>query len=61
MTLRTSADLAEQLDIPEATPAQWRWRGVGPRYIKVGRHVRYRQEDIDAWLVEQTVATNVAP
>jgi hypothetical protein len=33
----------------------WRNRGVGPKYIKVGRLRRYRQEDVDRWLLAQTV------
>ncbi len=27
--------------------------GTGPVYIKVGRLVRYRQSDLDAWLADQ--------
>lgn len=29
--------------------AQHRYRGTGPAYIKVGRSVFYRREDIEAW------------
>ena len=40
--LATPEDLAEFLnDIPLKTLAQWRSRGIGPKYRKVGRHVRY--------------------
>lgn len=28
----------------------WRVRGGGPAFIKVGRLVRYRQSDLDAWI-----------
>lgn len=28
----------------------WRVRGEGPRYLKIGRLVRYRIEDLDAYL-----------
>lgn len=37
-------------DVPEGTLAQWRHRGVGPRYIKVGKHVRYDERDVLVWL-----------
>jgi predicted DNA-binding transcriptional regulator AlpA len=47
--------LARLLDIPERTPGQWRYRGKGPRYIKVGRHVRYRRADVEAWLSDQSI------
>jgi excisionase family DNA binding protein len=46
--------LADELEVPEATLAQWRYKGTGPAYVKVGRHVRYRREDVDTWLAEHT-------
>jgi len=36
-----------------ATLYVWRTRGKGPAAIKVGRHLRYRQSDIDLWLAKQ--------
>ncbi len=45
--------LAEHLDISEETLAKWRYLGKGPRWLKIGKHVRYRREDVDAWLVDQ--------
>ncbi|MDG3014148.1 hypothetical protein [Speluncibacter jeojiensis] len=32
------------------TLAVWRMKGAGPKFIRMGRHVRYRWEDVDAWL-----------
>lgn len=32
----------------------WRVQGKGPRYVKIGRLVRYRIEDLNAWLEAQT-------
>jgi len=29
-----------------------RWAGEGPRFIKLGRHVRYRADDVLAWIEE---------
>ena len=49
-TLRKPEEISSTLGIPVATLAQWRWRGIGPAYCRVGRHIRYRQDDIDAWL-----------
>ena len=48
--LASSADVAEMLGIPEKTLAEWRYHGIGPGYLKVGRYVRYRWSDVDAWL-----------
>lgn len=33
---------------------KWRREGLGPKYVKVNRHVFYRIEDIDAWLQAQS-------
>lgn len=51
--LYTPDDLAELLGIPRATLAQWRHRGLGPAYLTVGRHVRYRPTDVETWLDHQ--------
>ena len=41
---------AAYLNIQPATLEQWRWNGKGPRYVKIGRAVRYRICDLDAFL-----------
>ena len=51
--LATSKEVAEYLGVPVATLDQWAYRGVGPRYSKVGRYRRYRWEDIEKWLDQQ--------
>jgi predicted DNA-binding transcriptional regulator AlpA len=59
--LATPAEVAKMLgDIPEHTLAQWRSRGTGPEYIKVGRHVRYRWSAVNTWLDQQSSVTGVA-
>jgi excisionase family DNA binding protein len=42
-------ELAEYLGVPVQTVYAWRHYGTGPRSSKVGRHVRYRRTDVDAW------------
>jgi len=32
------------------TLADWRTKGIGPDYVKVGRLIRYRQVDLDTWI-----------
>ncbi len=32
------------------TMQRWRLEGLGPRYIKLGRLVRYRQSDLDEFI-----------
>lgn len=52
--LLSPTELASYLTIPVQTIYQWRHRGEGPPGYRVGRHVRYRWIDIQAWLEEQT-------
>lgn len=42
--------LANHLGINENTLAKWRLSGVGPKYIKVQRHIRYAESDVEEWL-----------
>lgn len=51
--LATLNEVAEHLQVPPATLYQWRHRGIGPRGSKVGRHIRYRWEDVEKWLDQQ--------
>jgi excisionase family DNA binding protein len=46
-------DLAEYLRLPIGTLYAWRCRGQGPSGFRVGRHVRYRQSDVDLWIDAQ--------
>jgi excisionase family DNA binding protein len=47
---------AAYLGVEPATLAIWRSTRRYPlRYVKVGRHVRYRKSDLDAFLDKRTV------
>jgi predicted DNA-binding transcriptional regulator AlpA len=48
------AALAGRLGISRSTLQSWRYAGRGPRFIKLGRLVRYRVSDVDAYLVANT-------
>lgn len=48
--LLTPQELAAELGMQVTALAQWRYRGMGPRFIKEGRFIRYRRSDVDAWL-----------
>lgn len=48
--LMTVSELGEFLGVPEATLYQWRYRREGPPALKVGRHLRWRPRDVEAWL-----------
>jgi predicted DNA-binding transcriptional regulator AlpA len=40
--------------VSRSTLQSWRYAGRGPRFIKLGRLVRYRNADIDSYLAAQT-------
>lgn len=46
MNLLTEDELAALLDVPRARLAEWRYKRTGPAFVKIGRQVRYRTEDI---------------
>ena len=49
--LLTPEEAAEQLDVSARTLSNWRSTGENELpYLKIGRNVRYRQEDIDELL-----------
>jgi len=50
--LRTS-EAASYLKVQPTTLEQWRWSGRGPRFAKIGRNVRYRLSDLDAFMQER--------
>lgn len=41
---------AEYLGLSPATLETLRCRGGGPPFVKLGRRVAYRREDLEAWL-----------
>jgi predicted DNA-binding transcriptional regulator AlpA len=52
--LLTPKQLSEQLATPTAVLANWRYKGVGPKFIKLGSSIRYRASEVEAWLDAQT-------
>jgi predicted DNA-binding transcriptional regulator AlpA len=46
--------LATRLGVSRSTLQSWRYGGRGPRFIKLGRMIRYRNVDIDAYLRANT-------
>jgi excisionase family DNA binding protein len=55
VTLLDGPATAELLGVPEKTLAQWRYHGKGPAFVRVGKHVRYRVEDVEAFIAANTV------
>jgi excisionase family DNA binding protein len=57
--LMTTEGVAGYFQLPIASIYSWRARGEGPRAIRVGKHLRWRKSDIDAWLERQADAPAV--
>jgi excisionase family DNA binding protein len=45
----TRPEVAERLRIPQSTLESWAVKGMGPRFAKFGKHVRYRLDDVTDW------------
>ncbi|WP_235498682.1 helix-turn-helix transcriptional regulator [Arthrobacter sp. Leaf234] len=52
----TPSELAARLGKSRPALAQWRYLGVGPQFIKLGRNIRYRRRDVETWLDRQTIS-----
>ena len=51
--LMNTAQVAEWLNVKESTIRKWVHYGFIP-HVKIGRCVRFREEDIETWLQERT-------
>ncbi len=49
--------LAERYGVPLETVYGWNKTRTGPRYMKIGRHVRYRLADVIAWENSRAIPT----
>lgn len=50
-------EVAAFLGVPLRTIYRWRSRHEGPRGYRVGRHVRYRLDDVERWLEDRSDAS----
>jgi excisionase family DNA binding protein len=48
--LWTVRDVADYLRVPVQTLYSWRTTGYGPKARRIGKHLRYRQDEVMAWL-----------
>ncbi len=51
--LLTTRQVADYLCVPVSTIYRWRYVGTGPPAIRVGVHLRFAEQDLEAWLTEQ--------
>ena len=53
--LLSPKDVERIYGIKEGTLAKWRQRGTGPDYFSVGKLVRYKESEFEAWLESKRV------
>ena len=59
MKLLTTGEVAELTGLSPETLAQWRWQKKEIPFVPLGKKcVRYRQSDIDAWLLKRLVSVS---
>ena len=56
-TLLTQREAAAQLRLSQRTLERFRVSGGGPTYIKAGRLVRYREQDLEKWIASRVVGS----
>jgi predicted DNA-binding transcriptional regulator AlpA len=53
-SLLTTSDAARLLGYSPRALENWRYRGGGPRFVRVSaKSVRYRRADLDTWIEER--------
>ena len=61
----TDVEVAARLGVSRFTVRSWRLKGTGPRFLKMGRAVRYRPQDVDEYerqaLVDTQIESDHAP
>lgn len=53
LTLLTTREVADLLRVSPGTIYSWRHRQLGPPAVRVGKHLRWRAEDLSEWVLEQ--------
>lgn len=51
--LLSEEDAGQYLDLAPETLRNWRSQRRGPRFVRLGRRVGYRVEDLQAWAEER--------
>jgi excisionase family DNA binding protein len=51
----TVHEAADYLRLSRRTLERYRTSGFGPKFVKCGRSVRYRQSDLEEWIAARVV------
>lgn len=55
--LLTDSQIEAKYGVSRKTLANWRVKGEGPKFVKLGAAVRYRSEDIQSWIDSRIFAS----
>jgi predicted site-specific integrase-resolvase len=53
MSFLTPDQVAERYQISPDSLKEWRYKGRGPKFLRIGKRVRYREADLLRWEQEQ--------
>lgn len=59
--LFTPTDVAAMLGLSPHTLAMWRWEKKGPAFVKLGRNVFYRLDDVKLWIDANQILPDEEP
>ena len=52
--MMTTKELADFVGVAANTPLNWRKKGTGPKFVRVGpRNIRYFRRDVEGWLEQR--------
>ena len=54
MALLTKKEAAAELGVTEANLDAWRWKGIGPAFIKLPKGTRYDLAELRRWIAART-------
>ena len=57
MTLLSAREAAALLHLSERTLERFRVSGTGPKFVRLGRSIRYRLADIEAYIASRVVGS----
>lgn len=56
--LMTVKEVTEWCRISRATLMRWLRTGRGPAYVRLGRRILFRRDDVERWLVRHAMLTD---
>jgi predicted DNA-binding transcriptional regulator AlpA len=55
--LLTQRQAAALLCLSERTLERFRVSGIGPKFLRMGKSIRYRLSDVEAWIASRVVGS----